>query len=57
MEDKKIQTEQRVKGRQVSMYIDPNLWRQAQHEAIDKGTSASQIVEEALRKHLGIQHS
>lgn len=50
MKEKK--TQQRVKGKMVSIYLDEQLWREAKHEAIERETSASRVVEEALRNHL-----
>ena len=33
----------------TSIKIDPELWKQAKHAAIDRGIDVSDLVEEAIR--------
>lgn len=50
MKEKK--TQQRVKGKGILIYLDPELWRECKHVGIDRGCPASRVVEEAVRAHL-----
>jgi predicted HicB family RNase H-like nuclease len=36
----------------TSLKVDPELWKQAKHEAIDEGTSIGLLVEKALREYI-----
>jgi len=38
--------------RKTSITVDEELWRQAKHLAVDEGRDVSEVVEEALRRHL-----
>lgn len=37
----------------TTLYIDPGVWKMIRQRALDEGRSASQIIEELLRKKLG----
>lgn len=42
----------RATGKPVNVYMDPSLWKECRHVAVDRKVSASQIVNEAVRAHL-----
>ena len=42
----------RVKRESTSINIDPDLWREVRHAAIDLGISATDFFEQALKEKL-----
>jgi predicted HicB family RNase H-like nuclease len=43
-----------MSGKKVtSIKIDPELWKKAKKQAIDRGITLSNLVEELLKKELG----
>jgi len=44
--------EKEVKRTPTSLNVDEDLWRQAKIEAINRGTTVTQLFEDALRKEL-----
>ena len=45
-------SEVEVKRESTSVNIDPELWREVRHTAIDMGISATDFFEEALKEKL-----
>ena len=44
--------EREVKRTPTSLNVDEDLWRQAKIEAINRGTTVTELFEDALRKEL-----
>lgn len=42
------------KRKPTTVYINPYLWQLAKHRAVDEETTASQVIEAALRVYLGV---
>jgi post-segregation antitoxin (ccd killing protein) len=45
-------TEKEVKRTATSLNVDEDLWRQAKIEAINRGTTVTELFEDALRREL-----